>query len=480
VNARNYIDGAWAESGTVGESHNPGTGELLGTFADGGPDEARAAIDAARRTFERGPWSRDRALRATALTELADRMAERRDELVSLLSRENGKIIGDAGFEVDASIAKLRYFAGAALTDLGRAGEVAPGQFSMSLRQPAGVAAVLAPWNSPVALSVRSFAPALAAGCTVVLKLPGQTALTNGLLYEIIAATRTLPAGVVNAFSESKGIGGRVLVADPGVDVVSFTGSTVVGRAIMADAAPTLKKLSLELGGKTPMIVFADADLDAAVPVLVRAVTTFNGEFCMTGSRVLVQRARAGELRERLTAALADVRVGLADAPGTMMGPVIDAAAADRIDQMVETAAASGTVLLRGGRITSGPLARGSFLRPSLLEVDDVSADIVQKEVFGPVATFEVFDDEDDAVRKANATEYGLAASVWTRDVDRPLRVAREIDAGTIWTNTWAVMADQMEEGGFKQSGIGRLNGGLGLEEFQEAKHLVHLAHRSS
>ncbi len=478
VHARNFIDGAWTDTDKITESLDPATGEVLGTYADGGANEARAAITAARRAFEAGGWARDRDLRAKALFEMSERMAARRNELVTLLSRENGKILPEAALEVDLTISKIRYYGALALTESGRALEVKPGLYSMTLRQPAGVAGVIAPWNSPVILSVRSFAPALAAGATVALKLPGKTALTNHLLFDIIGGTPSLPQGVFNAFTESGSAGARLIVASPDVDVISYTGSTHVGRSIMADASASLKGMSLELGGKTPMIVFDDADLDAAVPVLAKAITTFTGQFCMTGSRILVQQGVADELRTRLSAALEAVKVGPGTDPASEMGPLIDRANAERVDRQVTEAAEYAKVLVRGGRVTDGPLAAGAFVRPSLVEVQEVDRPIVQQEVFGPVATFEVFDDEADAVARANATDFGLAASIWTRDVDRPLRVGRELDAGTVWTNTWAVIVDQMEEGGFKQSGVGRLNGERALEEFQEIKHFVHPAPR--
>ncbi|MFE3189842.1 aldehyde dehydrogenase family protein [Nocardia sp. NPDC059240] len=478
--ARHYIDGRWTDGGVVRTSYNPATGAALGTFADGGEPEAIAAITAARRAFETTAWSRDRELRARALFEMADRMAERRDELVTLLARENGKILAEAAFEIDLTIPKLRYYGALALTEGGRAAEVKPGLYSMTLTEPAGVAAVIAPWNSPVVLAVRSFAPALAAGCTVVMKLPGQTGLVNGLLYEIIAATRSLPAGVVNCFTESGNTGAPLLISSPEVDVVSYTGSTAVGRIIMANAAPTLKPLSLELGGKSPMIVFDDADLEAVVPVLTKAITTFTGQFCMTGSRILAQQGIADELRARMAKSLAAVRVGPGDDPASEMGPMIDRANAERVDRMVAEAADYAVIVERGGLVNSSVDAVDAYYRPSLVEVSDLTVPIVQHEVFGPVATFEVFTTEADAIERANATEYGLAASIWTRDVDRPLRVGRELRAGTVWTNTWAVVVDQFEEGGYKQSGMGRLNGLRGLGEFQEIKHMVHPAPRGA
>ncbi|GAA2130619.1 aldehyde dehydrogenase family protein [Actinomadura napierensis] len=472
--ARNYINGDWSDGHAAGESRCPATGEVIGTYADAGAVTAGHAIAAARAAFRETDWARDRDLRARVLLEMADRMTERRDELVSLLSRENGKKLGDAAMEIGSAIPKLRYNAALALTDTGRAAELAPGSYSMTLHQPLGVAGVIVPWNSPVVLAVRSFAPALAAGCTVAMKMPAQTALTNGLLYEIIATTPSLPAGVLNAFTESGNDGAPLLVSHPDTDVISYTGSTAVGRTIMAEAARRLKPCSLELGGKSPMIVFDDADLDAAVPVLTAAITTFAGQFCMAGSRILVQRAIADRLRGRLTAALEAVEVGPGDDPGTDMGPVIDRAQAVRIDRVIAESAQYGSILVRGGLLEYTGAA--AYVRPALVEVSDLQAPLVQEEVFGPVATFEIFDGEEDAIRRANATRYGLAASVWTRDMDRALRLARRIDAGTVWTNDWGVVRDQMEEGGFKQSGVGRLNGPRALAEFQEIKHLVHSA----
>lgn len=470
--ARNLIDGRWHDGHATGTSLAPATGLPLGTYADAGAVTARAAIDAARSAFTTTSWSRDRTARSRALAEFADRMAARHSELAALLSRENGKRLPEAEGEIGAAIAKLRYHAALALTDTGRAAETVPGSYSFTLHQAVGVAAVIVPWNSPVILAVRSLAPALAAGCTVAMKMPAQTALTNGLLYEIIAETEALPPGVVNAFTESGNTGAPLLVSDPGTDVISYTGSTAVGRIIMAQAAQHLKACSLELGGKTPMIVCDDADLDTAVPVLTAAITTFAGQFCMAGSRILVQCGIADALRTRMTAALDAVVVGPGDEPATTMGPVIDRAAAQRIDALVADASAYATLLVRGGLLN--PRGEDAYLRPSLVEVDDPAAPLVQQEVFGPVATFEVFDDEDDAVRRANATEFGLAASVWSSDVDRPLRLAPRLDAGTVWINNWGITYDQFEEGGMKQSGVGRLNGARGLTEFQEIKHLVH------
>jgi betaine-aldehyde dehydrogenase len=468
------IDGRWQSSSVVSQSFSPATGEPLGTYADGGADEARAAIQAARRAFLTTTWSRDRQLRSRALLQMADLLERRRDQFVEGLAQENGKPLAEAGFEIDLTIPKLRYAAALALTDSGRTAEVAPGLYGQTLRQPAGVAGIIVPWNSPVVLLVRSLAPALAAGCTGAIKMAGQTALVNGMFAQLLADTDLLPAGVVNIFTESGNAGAPLLISSPDVDVISYTGSTAVGRIIMREASTRLKRVSLELGGKTPSIVFDDADLDAVVPTLVKSITVFAGQFCMTGSRILAQRGIADELRERLRDALEDVEVGPGHDPASEMGPMIDAANVDRVDAIVDRALAYATAIVRGGRPDDPELAPGAYFRPALLEVDDPSSDIVQHEVFGPVATFEVFDTEEEAIRLANATEYGLAAGIWTRDVDRPMRVGRELDAGTVWTNTWAAVVDQFEEGGFKQSGVGRLNGVRSLEEFLETKTLLH------
>jgi acyl-CoA reductase-like NAD-dependent aldehyde dehydrogenase len=464
--AQQFVNGALVGSAGITESRSPADGSVLGKYSDADRAQGAEAIAAARAAFEESDWSRDHQLRYRVLNEIADGIERRTDDLVTMLARENGKVLGEGGFELSLTPSKLRYYAALALTETGRAAEVKPGLHMTSVAEAIGVAGVIVPWNSPVVLSVRSFAPALAAGCTVVVKLPGQTGLVNGILHEVLADVGSLPAGVLNSLTESGDEVSRLLVESPDVDAVSYTGSTRVGRLIMAEGAKQLKRISLELGGKSPMIVFDDADLDAVVPTLTAAVTTFSGQFCMTGSRILVQRTIADELRERLTKSLSAVKVGPGDDPTSEMGPMIDAANAQRVDAVVRDAESYATVLVRGG----APDPTSAYYHPSLIEVDDPTTPIVQQEVFGPVATFEVFDNEADAVRLANITEYGLAASVWSRDIDRPRRVASRLRAGTVWANAWAIVVDQFEEGGFKQSGIGRLNGLRALEEFQEHK----------
>jgi betaine-aldehyde dehydrogenase len=472
--AMNLINGQWVDSRVRTHSQDPATSRQIGTYADASLGDAQDATAAAVNAFQATGWKDDRALRAKVLNLLADRFEARATELIAILSLENGKIRDEAAFEVNMIPSKFRFWAAHVLTDFGRSMEVRPGHLSVVTRSPIGVAAIVAPFNSPLVLTVRSLAPALAAGATTVLKLPGNTAQINYVFSQIIAEVTELPVGVVNIFSESGSAGSVFLTESKDVRVVSFTGSTKTGKAISAAGATTLKLFQTELGGKTPMIVFDDADLDAAAAKIEKALTTFSGQFCMTGSRLLVQQGIAQEMRDRMKHRLSKVQVGPASDFTSQMGPLIDKPNVARVDAMVNDAIASGAkVLVRGGPITEGPLADGAFYRPTLLEVTDPKLSIMQDEVFGPVLSLMTFESEVDAVRLANDSEYGLAASIWTRDIDRPLRVAREIDAGTIWINDWAVVWDEFEEGGFKRSGNGRLNGLSAVDEFLEYKHIA-------
>lgn len=468
--ARHWINGEWIGSSTVAESVSPSTGEVLGHYSAGGRVEAAAAIAAARKAFDTGGWSHDPQLRSRALLELADRLDERADAIALAICREQGKLLSDATLEATWSPSTLRYNAGTALSQTGTSAEVAPGVFATAMREPIGVAGIIVPWNSPLALLVRALGPALAAGCTTVIKLPGQTALANNLIMQAVAATKLLPKGVANIFTEAGNEGAPLLVESSDVDVINYTGSTKVGRQIAIKGAETLKRICLELGGKTPLIVFEDADIEAFAPLVVTALIKFNGEFCMTGSRVLVQRSVADAWRERIASLLEKVVVGRADDPNCQMGPVIDKANVKRIDRIVEDASRYARTIVRGGPIVDGPLAAGAFYRPAMLETEALDVPLVQEEIFGPVLSFETFATEDEAITRANATAYGLAAALFTHDFDRAHRVARAIKAGTAWTNTWATLSDAFEEGGFKYSGIGRARGLRAMEEFQEVK----------
>jgi betaine-aldehyde dehydrogenase len=472
--AFNWIDGSQRREGLSKVSIDPATYDVIGHYPDHGLEAARSAVAAASKAFRETMWAHDHELRARVLEQLACAFERNRDRLLEILSLENGKVKGEAAFELDMVPGKLRYSAATALVEGGRAMTPKPGSISLILRQPMGVAAVIAPWNSPVILTIRSLAPALAAGCTTVVKLPGQVAQTASVMAEIMAEAEDLPNGVINLFFESGPEGSAYLVDSPEVPVVSFTGSTRTGRAISSTGARYLKRFGMELGGKTPMIVFDDADLDAALPILEKALTVFGGQFCMTGSRLLVQNGKYEAVRDGVAERLRNVKVGPAADPSSDMGPLIDRANVERVDRVVEVAIAAGAkVVERGGPIKVGPLADGAFFRPALLEVSDNSLAIIQEETFGPVLTIQRFSDEADAIQLANDNEYGLSASIWTRDIDRSLRVAQALEAGSVWINDWAKVYDSTEEGGFKQSGLGRLNGLAALDDFIEHKHIA-------
>ncbi|MBV9310385.1 MAG: aldehyde dehydrogenase family protein [Solirubrobacterales bacterium] len=470
--AMHWIDGQWVASEEHRDSVDPATGETIGTYAMGTPAEAQQAIDAAKRAFRESGWSTDRALRARVLNRMAERFERRADDLVEILGLENGKVHDQGALEVAFAPETLRFNAALALTDVGTNSVVTNGELSMVVRQPVGVAGIIAPWNSPVALGIRSLGPALAAGCTAVLNLPRQTAQTNSLIAEVVGETEELPPGVVNVITGGH-VSGDVLVRSPDVPTISFTGSTKTGAVIGAAAAEGWKRVGLELGGKTPMLLFGDADVDQALPIVVSALIVFSGQFCMTGSRLLVHEAIADEVRSKLAELLEAVKVGPAADPESEMGPIISKHDVERIDGLVNDAIAQGaSVIVRGGPVTEGPLAAGNFYRPTLLEVSDNSLPIVQEEVFGPVLTMQTFSTEAEAVALANDSIYGLSASVFTRDVDLSLRVSLALEAGSVWVNDWARLHDQFEEGGFKASGVGRMRGFAVVDDFIEFKHI--------
>lgn len=478
MQALNLIDGQWqpALSGAVAESVDPASGETLGTFADSGQADARAAIAAARRAFERDDWSRNPRLRQLVMLRWADRLERRSEALAHLLTRENGKVLAQSRGELAGAISEIRYYAGLARHIPGSAMEVEPGVFSTLIKEPAGVAGLIIPWNAPVVLLIRSLTPALAAGCTTVVKSAPQTALISREVLRELHESEGLPPGVLNLLSETGHAAAQELVESPDVEVISFTGSNGTGQRIMAAAAPAMKRLSLELGGKSSCLVFEDADIQRVAPALAAAATIISGQQCTAARRVLVHASRYDAMKQALARALADIRIGPGTAHGVQMGPLIDTASMDQVAARIDAAMqAADEVVLRGERL-GGELAGGCFLSPTLVAHRDTSAFFVQEEIFGPLVVLEKFEDEQEAVARANHSEFGLSASVWTHDGARAWRVARALRNGTVWINDHNKLFAEAETGGYRRSGIGRLHGYDALVDFVEIKHIYQNA----
>jgi len=472
--AKQLIDGRWLThvSGgeRIGQAINPATGDVAALFCDGTAAEAEAAVAAALRAFDNTAWKRSPRLRAEVLLDFAAKLDARKEEIADWLVTLNGKLRREALGEIGAGISELRYYAGLARNLFGRVLEVEPGCYSSLDREAAGVCAIILPWNAPVTLLVRSLAPALAAGCTVVIKPACQTAMVNNMVLECMTGDTRVPAGVINSVIESGADVSRYLCESPDIDVISFTGSSAVGKLIAQNTAPTLKRLSLELGGKAPAVVFADADMDKTVTGLVAGGMVMAGQQCTAITRVLVEDAAYDAVAQKLVAALKAVKVGPGNDPASQMGCLIDVRNRDRINALMDTAQATQRVLLRGN-VPGGALARGAFIEPSLVEVQDLSSDFIQKELFGPLLVIERFSNEDEAVARANATRFGLAASVWSSDMKKSRRIAARLRSGTVWSNSHNRLFAEAETGGFRDSGYGRLHGAEGLNDFLQTKH---------
>lgn len=472
MQSRHFIDGEWTESSQWAESLDPANGEFIGKFSDGGKADAEAAVDAAVRAFENPQWSQNPRLRQQILLDWAAKLIAREEELACLLTRENGKPLAQSRGEIAGAISEIFYYAGLARHNPGHVHEVAPGEFSTMLREPAGVAALIIPWNAPAVLLVRALAPALAAGCTCVIKPAPQTALFNSAFLEPLLELPKLPRGAVNLFAETGHAGAAHLVATSKVDVLSFTGSTATGIKIMQDAAPTMKKLSLELGGKSCCLVFADADVSTIAPKLVAAATIISGQQCTAARRVLVHSSRFAEMKQALAVAMGQIRLGHGLEATTQMGPLIDRSSRDAVAQRIAEALDNCDEVLLAGGLPGGPLYAGAFLLPSLVAHHDSGAFFCQEEIFGPLLVLEPFEDEAEAIRRANHTEFGLSASVWTHDGARALRVARALRNGTVWINDHNKLFAEAEAGGYRKSGLGRLHGYDALLDFTELKHV--------
>ncbi|MGR3364066.1 MAG: aldehyde dehydrogenase family protein [Maritimibacter harenae] len=465
--ARHFIGGSWIAEGALGDSVNPADDSVLGQYHAGSAAMVEQAARQARETFFTTDWAHAPRLRAQALFEFADRMEAAKDEIIDLIVAENGKLRSEALGETMGSISEVRYYAGLARNLRGTMQEIMPGQMSLFHREAAGVAGIIVPWNAPVTLLIRSLGPALAAGCTCLIKPAHQTPLVHARVMQCLAESPSMPAGVVNSINENGIEVGQAIVSSPDIDTISFTGSSATGKAIMAAAAPTLKRVGLELGGKAPAVIFEDADIDQAVTELTHGALTMAGQICVAAARFLVHESIAKAFEDRIKAAFAAVRVGPGNDPQSEMGSLIDRANLDRLKAIIERAGDEGEMVLRGEALN-----KGAFLTPSLFRIDDVSSSLVQDELFGPIVSIETFADESEAVAKANATPYGLAASVFTRDLSRAMRMSRAIRSGTVWLNSHMRLAAEAETGGYGQSGLGRLHGPEGLHDFMETKHI--------
>lgn len=452
-------------------STNPATGAVNYEVSAASAADVDAAVQSARAAVQSARWRNMRPHeRARIIAHIADGMEAHAQELADIQMRENGKVMAECRAQVASAIATYRYFAAVCET-LGS--DVSPSRgdyLSMTVHEPMGVVAAITPWNSPLTMEAQKVAPALAAGNAIIVK-PSEVTPTAAILVAHIAAEAGLPAGILNVVTGLGGDTGVALVRHPGVRMVSFTGGTETGRAIGRICADRLIPAALELGGKSPNIVFEDADLDAAVTGVIGGIFEGSGQSCVAGSRLFVQRSVFSDFVARLKAATEALSVGLPTQAGVKMGPLASFPHRNRVESMVETARQEGGDIIAGGTRPEGAeLASGAFYLPTLIAGLTNASTAARQEIFGPVLVLLPFDDEADVVAQANDTVYGLACGIWTADYRRAWRVARAIEAGTVWINTYKQLSIAMPFGGFKESGIGREKGISGVRLYQQSK----------
>ncbi|WP_188550588.1 gamma-aminobutyraldehyde dehydrogenase [Sediminivirga luteola] len=462
-----------AGSGEQIEVINPATAEVTGTLTAAEPADVDAAVQAAKNAFP--AWSRlTPGERSDLMLAWAQALRDQADELAATESRETGKSIRLAtGFDVPGSIDNTVFFAGAARHLQGlSAGEYWPGATSMIRREPIGVIGSIAPWNYPLQMAAWKILPAVAAGNAIVLK-PSELTPSTTLAFARAASEAGIPPGVINVVNGYGRVTGEALVGHPDVAMTSFTGSTAVGRRIMEIAAGTGKRVHLELGGKAPFVVFDDADVEAAARGAIAGSLINGGQDCTAATRAYVHRSLFGEFTERVAALMEQIVIGDPSDEDTDLGSLISVAHRDRVAGFVERAQASGARVLTGGEAPQDVPAGSAFYRPTLIVGAEQDSEVVQQEIFGPVLVALPFETDDEAIALANDTPYGLAASAWTSSVNRSMRAAEEIAAGTVWINEHIPIMSEMPHGGYKSSGFGKDMSAYSLEEYTNIKHVL-------